>query len=50
MIAKFGLLPWRKSLHFGTLENGTLKTVFGLKMKEVTGDWRKLCNNEVRNF
>jgi len=27
-----------------------LKTIFGFKMQEVTGDWRKLCSGKCRNL
>jgi hypothetical protein len=31
------------------LENGVLRRIFGLKRDEVTGDWRRLHNEELRN-
>jgi hypothetical protein len=32
------------------LENGVLRRIFGLKRDEVTGDWRKLHNEELHNL
>jgi hypothetical protein len=31
-------------------ENGVLRRIFGPKRDEVTGEWRKLHNEERRNF
>jgi hypothetical protein len=31
-------------------ENGVLRRVFGPKMDEVTGEWRKLYNGELHNL
>jgi hypothetical protein len=31
-------------------ENRVLRRIFGLKRDEVTGDWRKLHNEELRNL
>jgi hypothetical protein len=31
-------------------ENRVLRRIFGPKRDEVTGDWRKLHNEELRNF
>jgi hypothetical protein len=30
--------------------DGVLRRIFGPKRGEVTGDWRKLHNEELRNF
>jgi hypothetical protein len=30
-------------------ENGVLRSIFGPKRDEVTGEWRKLHNEELRN-
>jgi hypothetical protein len=30
-------------------ENGVLRRIFGLKRAEVTGEWRKLHNEELRD-
>jgi hypothetical protein len=32
------------------LENSVLRRIFGTKRDEVTGEWRKLHNTELRNF
>jgi hypothetical protein len=32
------------------LEYTVLKRLFGLKRDEVTGEWRKLSNEELHNF
>jgi hypothetical protein len=31
-------------------ENGVLRRIFGLKRNEVTGDWRKLHNEELHKL
>jgi hypothetical protein len=31
-------------------ENRALRRIFGLKIEEVTGGWRKLHNEELHNF
>jgi hypothetical protein len=31
-------------------ENRVLRIIFGLKKDEVTGDWRKLHNEELHNW
>jgi hypothetical protein len=31
-------------------ENGVLRRTFGSRRDEVTGDWRKLHNEELHNF
>lgn len=31
-------------------ENKVLETIFGFNTKEVTGDWRKLHNEELHNL
>ena len=31
-------------------ENRVLREIFGAKRKEVTGEWRKLHNEELRDF
>jgi hypothetical protein len=31
-------------------ENRVLRRIFGPKMKEVTGDWRRLHNEELHNL
>jgi hypothetical protein len=32
------------------LENRVLRRIFGLKRHQVTGGWRELLNEELRNF
>jgi hypothetical protein len=32
------------------IENRVLKRIFGLKRDEVTGEWRKLHNEELRDL
>jgi hypothetical protein len=34
----------------GVFENRTLRRIFGPKRDEVTGDWRKLHNEELHNL
>jgi hypothetical protein len=31
-------------------ENGVLRIIFGLKREEVTGEWRRLHNEELHNL
>jgi hypothetical protein len=33
-----------------TVENRVLRRIFGPKRDEMTGDWRKLHNEELHNF
>jgi hypothetical protein len=44
-------IPWRKSLKF-PLDKGLdlLRRIFGPKKDEVTGDWRKLHNEELHDL
>jgi hypothetical protein len=39
-------LPLREEHRLRVFENRVLRTIFGPKMDEVTGDWRKLHNEE----
>jgi hypothetical protein len=32
------------------VENGVLRRIFGPKREEVTGEWRKLHNEELHNL
>jgi hypothetical protein len=32
------------------LDNGMLRKIFGVKREEVTGDWRRLHNEELHDF
>jgi hypothetical protein len=34
----------------GVFENRVLRRIFGLKRGEVTGEWRKLRNEELRDL
>jgi len=48
MGVKFGRsLTLREEQRLRVFENRVLRRVFGLKMEEVTGDWRKLHNEEL---
>jgi hypothetical protein len=38
----------REELRLRVFENRVLRRVFGLKRDEVTGEWRKLHNEDVR--
>jgi len=40
------LTLWEKH-RLGVFENRVLKKIFGLKRDEVTGGWRRLCNEEL---
>jgi hypothetical protein len=40
-------LTLRKKHRLGVLENRVLKKISGLKRDEVTGGWRRLCNEEL---
>jgi hypothetical protein len=35
---------------YKTFENGVLRRIFGPKRNEVTGGWRKLHNEELRDL
>jgi hypothetical protein len=39
----------REEHRLRVFENGVLRRIFGLKGHEVTGDWRKLHNEELHN-
>jgi hypothetical protein len=43
-------LTLREEHRLGVLENWVLRRVFGLKRDEVTGEWRKLHNEEVHDL
>jgi hypothetical protein len=43
-------LTLREEHRIGVFENKVLRTIFGPKTDEVTGDWRKLHNEELRNL
>jgi hypothetical protein len=40
-------LTRREELSLRVFENGVLRRIFGLKRGEVTGEWRKLHNEET---
>jgi hypothetical protein len=40
----------REEHRLKVLENRVLRRIFGPKRDEVTGDWRKLHNEELHNF
>jgi hypothetical protein len=42
-------LTLREELRLKVLGNKVLRRIFGLKRDEVTGSWRKLFNEELRN-
>jgi hypothetical protein len=43
-------LTLRKEYRLRVFENRMLRRILGPKMKEVTGDWRKLHNEELHNL
>jgi hypothetical protein len=43
-------LPLREEHRLGIFENRVLKTLFGPKGAEVTGEWRKLHTGELHNL
>jgi hypothetical protein len=49
MGAKLGRIL-RQEHRLRVFENGVLRRIFGLKRDEVTGDWRKLHNEELHNL
>jgi len=40
----------REERRLGVFENWVLRRIFGLKRDEVTGEWRKLHNEELNNL
>jgi hypothetical protein len=44
------LLTLREKLRLRVFENRVLRRIFGHKRDEVTGEWRKLHNEEVNNL
>jgi hypothetical protein len=40
----------RDELRLRVFENRVLRSIFGPKREKVTGDWRKLHNEELRNW
>jgi hypothetical protein len=53
-IYKTIILSWsltlREEHRLKVFENRVLRRIFGLKRDEVTGDWRKLHNEELHNL
>jgi hypothetical protein len=43
-------LTLREELRLGVLENRVLRIIFGPKRDEVTGEWRKLHNEELHDL
>src|SRR5215469_4290219 len=43
-------LTFREERRLSVFENRVLRRVFGPKRDEVTGEWRKLCNEELRDL
>ena len=50
-VVLYGCVTWsltlREELRLRVFENRVLRRVFGLKRDEVTGEWRKLHNEEL---
>ena len=40
-------LTWRKEHRLRVFENEALRKIFGPKKDEITGEWRRLHNNEL---
>jgi hypothetical protein len=53
-MAPYGCETWsvtlREEHRLRVFENRVLRRIFGLKRDEVTGDWRKLRNEELHNL
>jgi hypothetical protein len=47
---KLGLLTLREEHRLRVFENRVLRRIFGPKRHEVTGEWRKLHNEELRDL
>jgi hypothetical protein len=50
MGAKLGLLTLREEHRLGVFENRVQRRIFGAKRDEVTREWRKLHNEELRDL
>jgi hypothetical protein len=50
MGAKLGLLTLREEHRLRVFENRVLRRIFEQKRDEVTGDWRKLHDEELHNL
>jgi hypothetical protein len=53
-VVLYGFETWsltlREERRLRVFENRVLRRIFGLKMDEVTGEWRKLHNEELRDL
>ena len=53
-VVLYGCETWsltlREERRLRVFENRVLRSVFGSKRNEVTGEWRKLHNEELRDF
>jgi hypothetical protein len=49
-VALYGTLTCREERRLGMFENRVLRRVFGPKRDEVTGEWRKLHNEELSDL
>jgi hypothetical protein len=53
-VALYGCESWsltlREERRLRVFENRVLRRIFGPKRNEVTGEWRKLHNRELRNL
>jgi hypothetical protein len=53
-VVLYGCETWslilREKYRLRVFENRVLRRIFGPRMDEVTGDWRKLHNEELRNL
>jgi hypothetical protein len=53
-VVLYGCETWpltlREKHRLGVFENRVLKKISGLKRDEVTGGWRRLCNEELYNL
>jgi hypothetical protein len=50
MGAKTWSLTLKEEHRLGVFENRVLRRIFGPRRDEVTGEWRKLHNEELRDF
>jgi hypothetical protein len=54
LVVLFGCVTWyltlREEHRLRVFENRVLRRIFGPKRNEVTGEWRKLHNEELRNL